>query len=33
MFVPRKVKIRFWNIRILSLVSVALSGYEFGSRL
>lgn len=33
MFVPRKVKIRFWTIRILSLVSVSLSGYEFGSRL
>lgn len=33
MFVPRKVKIRFWTIRILSLVSVALSGYEFGIRL
>lgn len=30
---PRKVKIRIWTIRILSLVSVALSGYEFGSRL
>lgn len=33
MFVPRKAKIRFWLIRILSLVLVALSGYEFGSRL